>query len=92
MKKRPTGNRFLEYTLYPMANVSLRSFDGKGQEFVVAVHLGAGDVSTGDVAEKAGTHGQPFSGRPRRESSGRWDRGVDVACGARDTGRAAPAS
>jgi nanoRNase/pAp phosphatase (c-di-AMP/oligoRNAs hydrolase) len=35
MKKRPTGNRFLEYTLYPMANVSVRTFDGKGQEFVV---------------------------------------------------------
>ncbi|TET39509.1 MAG: exopolyphosphatase [Planctomycetota bacterium] len=35
MRKRPTGNRFLEYTLYPMANVSVRSFDGKDEEFVV---------------------------------------------------------
>ena len=35
IKDRPTGNRFLEYTLYPMANVSVRTFDGKNDEFVV---------------------------------------------------------
>lgn len=33
-KNQPTGNRFLIYTLYPAANVSVRIADGKAGEFI----------------------------------------------------------
>lgn len=35
LKDIPSGNRFLEYTLYPECNVSVRIFDGKKGEFIV---------------------------------------------------------
>ena len=33
----PSGNRFLVYTLFPKANISMRIFDGKGGLAVVAI-------------------------------------------------------
>lgn len=35
VKEIPSGNRFIEYTLYPEQNVSIRLADGKNREFVM---------------------------------------------------------
>ncbi|MHC4662782.1 MAG: exopolyphosphatase [Planctomycetota bacterium] len=59
IKNRPTGNRFLEYTLYPMANVSVRIFDGKNDEFIVCAvgHSIFNRTCTADVGNLLAEYG-----------------------------------
>jgi hypothetical protein len=55
----PSGNRFLVYTLFPKANVSLRVADGKGGEFV-SVQVGHSIFNrtcTTDVGALMRSHG-----------------------------------
>lgn len=63
----PTGNRFLIYTIFPEANISMRIFDGKAGEFVV-VALGhnifdrTSNVDIGELTAKYGGGGHRGSG------------------------------
>ena len=35
IEDKPIGNRFIEYTLYPESNISIRLMDGKSNKFVM---------------------------------------------------------
>ncbi len=67
IKDVPAGNRFLIYTLFPEANISIRIFDGKKDEFVV-VALGhsifkrTSKTDIGMLAAKYGGGGHRGSG------------------------------
>ena len=59
MKEVPSGNRFLEYTLFPRQNISVRLVDGKQGEFVM-ISVGGSIVtrtSTVDVGSLMLKHG-----------------------------------
>ena len=62
MKEIPTGNRFLEYTLFPDQNISVRLVDGRNQEFVM-ISIGhsiinkTSGVDVGSLALKYGGGG-----------------------------------
>ncbi|RMH70609.1 MAG: exopolyphosphatase [Gemmatimonadetes bacterium] len=54
-----TGNRFLIYTLFPEANISMRIFDGKAGEFIVVAigHSIFNRTSNTDVGELMSRYG-----------------------------------
>lgn len=62
IKDIPSGNRFLEYTLFPEQNISVRLVDGRNREFVM-VSIGhstinrTSDVDVGSLALKYGGGG-----------------------------------
>lgn len=45
IKDIPSGNRFMEYTLYPDQNISVRLVDGKNREFVM-ISIGHSIINT----------------------------------------------
>jgi len=62
IKNIPSGNRFIEYTLYPDQNISVRLIDGKEREFVM-ISIGhsiinkTSSVDVGSLALKYGGGG-----------------------------------
>ena len=67
LSKIPQGNRFLVYTLYPGANVSIRIFWGRNKENVVvavghSIFNRTSDVDIGKLLRKFGGGGQQGAG------------------------------